>query len=96
MGQVNTAGQNTLLHFFQCNVHDTVSIYRELEEDAAEDEDIADMLQGAAGDPNIIKQRASSEFLTQRQRPCSICALHARESSYCRSKLAWRANTSKL
>ena len=33
--------------------------HRELEEDAKEDEDIAALLQGTGGDPEVIKQRVS-------------------------------------
>ena len=33
--------------------------HRDLEEDAKEDEDIAAILQGAGGDPEVIKQRVS-------------------------------------
>ena len=34
-------------------------VHRELEEDAKEDEDIAAILKGTGGDPQVIKQRVS-------------------------------------
>lgn len=40
-------------------------VCRELEEAAEEDEDIADILQGAKGDPVIIQQRVSLQLQTQ-------------------------------
>ena len=47
-----------------CRNLDNISeVCRELEEAAEEDEDIADILQGAKGDPVIIQQRVSLQLI---------------------------------
>jgi len=48
-----------LLETICCNLDNISGVCRELEEAAEEDEDIADILQGAKGDPVIIQQRVS-------------------------------------
>lgn len=46
-----------------CPNLDIIEVRRELEEAAEEDEDIADILQGAKGDPVIIQQRVSLQLI---------------------------------
>ena len=53
-----------LLGTISCNLDINSEVCRELEEAAEEDEDIADILQGAKGDPVIIQQRVSLQLLT--------------------------------
>ena len=53
-----------LLGTICCNLDNISEVRRELEEAAEEDEDIADILQGAKGDPVIIQQRVSLQLMT--------------------------------
>ncbi|KAL0054069.1 hypothetical protein WJX82_003237 [Trebouxia sp. C0006] len=51
-----------------CPNLDIIEVRRELEEAAEEDEDIADILQGAKGDPVIIQQRIKASMEGKRTR----------------------------
>ncbi len=53
-----------LLGSICCNLDNISEVCRELEEAAEEDEDIADILQGAKGDPIIIQQRVSLQLMS--------------------------------
>ncbi len=53
-----------LLGSICCNLDNISEVCRELEEAAEEDDDIADILQGAKGDPIIIQQRVSLQLMS--------------------------------